>query len=107
MDTLILFVLTQMVLYKKKSDFFLQIFLGKEEIEILLKDLCDKDSVKLKSSENQPPPKYTYVETQNIDKDIAKNLVMYGNPFGLSIESNGKKQQNKFGKNRQKTWIEK
>ena len=92
----------------KNSYLFIQIFLDKEQIENLLKDIQDKDSVLLKSSQNQPPPpKLTHVKIQNIDKETAKNLAMYGNPLGISIESNGKKQQNKSGKNDQKTWIEK
>ena len=75
---------------------------------MLLKDLQDKDSVQLKSSQKEiPPPKLTHVESQNINKEIAKNLAMYGNPLGILIESNEKNKQNKSGKNEQKTWIEK
>ena len=74
----------------------------------MLKDLHEKDSVQLKSSENQPPkPKLTDVKTLNIDKEIAKNLAMYGNPLGIFRESPGNKQKIKSGKNYQKTWIEK
>ena len=63
----------------------------------MLKDLHDKDSVQVK---------YSHVEIQDIDKETAKNLAMYGKSPGIFIKSNGKKQQIKSGKNDQKTWIE-
>lgn len=92
----------------KNSSLLYKYFLDKEQIESLLKDLHEKDSVQLKSSENQPPkPKLTDVKTLNIDKEIAKNLAMYGNPLGIFRESPGNKQKIKSGKNYQKTWIEK
>ena len=94
--------------YKEYSHLLYKYFLDKEQIERLLKDLHEKDSEQLKSYEKQPPkPKLTHVKILNIDKEIAKNLAMYGNPLGILTESNGNKQKIKSGKKFQKTWIEK
>ena len=73
----------------------------------MLKDLKDeKDIAQLKSSQKQPEPKLTHVKILNIDKEIARNLAMYGNPLGLFRKSNGNKKI-QSGKNTKKTWIEK
>ena len=73
----------------------------------MLKDLHEKDFAQLKSSQKQTEPKLTHVKILNIDKEIAKNLAMYGNPLGL-FRKNGKNGNKKIqpGKNN-KTWIEK
>ena len=92
----------------KNCYLFYKYFLDKEQIESLLKDLQEKDSVQLKSLQNQPPqPKLTHVKVLDIHKEIAKNLAMYGNPLGILTEIKGHRQKIKPGKNYQKTWIEK
>ena len=92
----------------KNCYLFYKYFLDKEQIESLLKDLQEKDSVQLKSLQNQPPqPKLTHVKVLDIHKEIAKNLAMYGNPLGVFGESTGNKQKIKSEKNFPKTWIEK
>ena len=74
----------------------------------MLKNLQEKESVQLKTSQTQPSqPKLTLVKIQNIDKEVAKNLAMYGNPLGLFTGTHGHKQNNKSVKNKPKTWIEK
>ena len=82
----------------KNFIFHTNIYIDKEQIESLLKNLHDKDSVQLK---------YSHVVIQDIDKETAKILAMYGNSPGIFINSNGKKEQIKSGKHDQKTWIEK
>ena len=69
----------------------------------MLKDLNEK----LKSSQNEPPkPKLTQVKIQYIDKEIAKNLAMYGNPHGIFTGRNKNKPKNIYLKNDSKTLIE-
>ena len=95
--------------FKNNSQYLLyKYFLDKKQIERLLKNLQEKESVQLKTSQNQPSqPKLTLVKIQNIDKEVAKNLAMYGNPLGLFTGTHGHKQNNKSVKNKPKTWIEK
>ena len=66
------------------NDFFcLYSFLDKEHVENLLGLLKENDSrVKPSQPLTTAEPMLTHVEVHNIDRDIAKNLALYGNPFG-------------------------
>ena len=54
----------------------------------------------IKLSKKQPEAKLTDVEAQNIDQEIVRNIVMYGQPLGLQIPPQSRKGS-------QQIWMEK